>query len=295
MNDFTGNNIKTKATRIPWTPEEIALILNDYIVMLTLELKGEAFNKSAHNKKLQTFLHGRSHKSIEFKHQNISAVFAKHGLPYIIGYRPLVNYQKLLEETIIEKFCLSNTFEEALDIFTDSKIIKEDKAEEAHDYTKVLVDAPNLSETQEAKQTYKKRIPIKKNYIEQEQRNSRLGLLGEEYALNYERWRLQEAGKDSLAERIEWTAQEQGDGAGFDIHSYEYNGTDRFIEVKTTKLGERTPIYFSRNELEFSKQYSSVFYLYRLFNFSTTPNLFIKSGALNQVSRAETVSFIGRF
>ena len=43
---------------------------------------------------------GRSKKSIEFKHMNISAVMDALGLPYIDGYKPLGHYQEALFEAV---------------------------------------------------------------------------------------------------------------------------------------------------------------------------------------------------
>ena len=38
-----------------------------------------------------------------------------------------------------------------------------------------------------------------------------------------------------------------GDGAGYDILSFETDGTERFLEVKTTVGYERTPFFISPN------------------------------------------------
>ncbi len=58
----------------PWTQREIEEIVHDYMQMLVCELNGQSFNKSKHRKALAERLIGRSKGSIEFKHQNISAV-----------------------------------------------------------------------------------------------------------------------------------------------------------------------------------------------------------------------------
>jgi hypothetical protein len=42
--------------------------------MLTLELAGQRYNKSAHRRELLQKLNGRSNGAVELKHQNISAV-----------------------------------------------------------------------------------------------------------------------------------------------------------------------------------------------------------------------------
>jgi hypothetical protein len=53
--------------------------------------------------------------------------------------------------------------------------------------------------------------------------------------------RLQRAGKRNLADRIEHVARTQGDHLGYDIQSFEEDGRDRLIEVKTTRFGALTP------------------------------------------------------
>lgn len=55
------------------------------------------------------------------------------------------------------------------------------------------------------------------NYLEVEQANRLTGTSGEKIVMEYEKWRLLREGKESLADRIEWISQTQGDGLGFDI------------------------------------------------------------------------------
>ena len=78
----------------PWSRDEVDLIVADYFTMLRAELAGEPYSKAEHNRALQPLLDGRSKSSVEFKHQNISAVLVGMGLPYIDGYKPARNYQK---------------------------------------------------------------------------------------------------------------------------------------------------------------------------------------------------------
>ena len=69
--------------------------------MLDLELKEEKYNKAKFRKELGQILTSRSSGSIEFKHQNISAVLDDMGRVYIKGYKPLKNYQKSLKDAVI--------------------------------------------------------------------------------------------------------------------------------------------------------------------------------------------------
>ena len=61
-----------------------------------------------------------------------------------------------------------------------------------------------------------------------------IGNLGEDYVLLHERARLTRAGRADLAARIEHPARE-GRYPGYDIKSYEEDGTERLIEVKASK------------------------------------------------------------
>src|SRR3546814_1640371 len=70
-----------------WSDQEIDHIVADYFAMLTDELVGRSFNKAARNRDLQAVI-DRSKGSIEFKHQNISAVLLGLGQPWIEGYKP---------------------------------------------------------------------------------------------------------------------------------------------------------------------------------------------------------------
>src|SRR3569832_796877 len=78
-----------------WSDHEIDLIVADYFDMLQLERLAQPYVKAERNRAMQD-LSGRSRGSIEFKHQNISAVLYKLGLDWILGYKPMANYQKAL-------------------------------------------------------------------------------------------------------------------------------------------------------------------------------------------------------
>ncbi|HWQ68911.1 MAG TPA: hypothetical protein VN494_02970, partial [Patescibacteria group bacterium] len=89
-----------------WTHTEVEAIVSDYFAMLGQDLRGEAYSKSAHRAALKSALRGRSDGSIEWKHQNISAVLLDLGFPYIPGYKPRRNYQRLLWETVAARLAV---------------------------------------------------------------------------------------------------------------------------------------------------------------------------------------------
>lgn len=67
---------------------------------------------------------------------------------------------------------------------------------------------------------------------------------------------------------------QDGDGAGYDIFSFERDGRDRLIEVKTTNGWERTPFHISRDELAVADARRDNWHLVRLWNFAREPKAF---------------------
>src|SRR5579871_6215008 len=89
---------ETKSGSI-WRDDELDAIVTDYFTMLEADLSGRPYVKSKHSRTLMAQI-GRSHRSVEFKHQNISAVLAKLGMAWIPGYKPKSNYQKAILDAI---------------------------------------------------------------------------------------------------------------------------------------------------------------------------------------------------
>ncbi len=141
----------------------------------------------------------------------------------------------------------------------------------------------------------RKEAGLRRDYLDREARNRSLGAAGEIFVVEFERYRLHAAGAKRLSERVEHVAKTKGDGLGYDILSFEENGRERFIEVKTTAFGKETPFYISRNEVEFSKSFSNQFHLYRLFEFRRKPRMFDLEGDVQQLCRLEALSFLARF
>lgn len=259
--------------------------------MFNSELRGEVYSKANHRRTLLPLLTNRSESSIEFKHQNISAVLANLGQPYIKGYLPRFNYQRSLEDKVIDYLLLNPGIEDQFKSFSEKQIIVPIKK---NNFDKLIVAPPVSSVVEEPTPSYN-RNPIKVNYLEREQNNRNLGILGEELVLEYEKWNLIRIGKEKLAKQIRWISKDEGDGAGFDILSKSFDGKDKFIEVKTTKLSKNTPIFFSKNELDFSISEKDRYHLYRLFSFEKDAQMFILQGSLNQICRPEAISYKGYF
>jgi len=140
-------------------------------------------------------------------------------------------------------------------------------------------------------------LPVlsQRDYLAREARSQSLGRAGEEFVVHYERWRLIQSGHERLADRIEHTANERGDGAGYDVLSFEVDGRERFIEVKTTAYAKDTPFFISDGELSFANSHELEFRLYRVFEFRRLPRLFELRGRPDGHCRLDPITFRASF
>lgn len=276
-----------------WSEFEVEAAVADYFRMLRLELAGHKYNKTHHRRALMEQLNNRSDGSVELKHQNISAVLIEMGIPYIDGYKPRSNYQRSVLPAAVADYLRNNPELQKL-FAADSEAVPAIPSVE--DFLAAW-EAPPTPEDRKAPAVAEPRAiynPAGVNYLEREAQNQSLGEAGEQFVINFERARLIRAGKEALAERIEQVSATVGPSAGFDVKSFEENGADRFIEAKTTKYGKNTPFFVTPNELRFSRDNSSRYYLYRLFKFRESPRLFALHGHMEDRCILEPSEFIAR-
>jgi hypothetical protein len=106
----------------------------------------------------------------------------------------------------------------------------------------------------------------------QDAKNRVLGRAGEDLALMHERQSLIAAGRADLATQILHVAVVEGDSAGYDIKSFNPDGTDRHIEVKTTGGPASNAFFISPNEVAFSTAHGGSYVLMRIYAFSSFEN-----------------------
>lgn len=248
-----------------WSDAEIDLIVADYFAMLRSELVREPYVKAHHNRALQE-LTGRQAGSIERKHQNISAVLVRLGRPWIKGYKPLSNFQNALIDGIGRYLAIKGDL--------DCIPVEQPSASIADPAALWIGPPPTPSAEDRVGTPALERLVRRFDPAERDARNRALGKEGEKLIFEHERRRLASAGRDDLAKRVEWTSQERGDGAGYDIRSFENDGRERLIEVKTTNGAALTPFYLSENERAFSEERPDAFKLLRLYDFVSKPSAF---------------------
>jgi Protein NO VEIN, C-terminal len=251
----------------PWSREEVEATVADYFAMLREQLSGREPNKTEHRRRLQRLLDRRPETAIEFKHANISAAMLRLGCPiHLRGYLPRYNLQHLIVEVVASYL----DADLALRALVEKNAAAPLPPEKDLDILRAMVEPPRRSLLPPPAPTGIRefRLPVARDYGEIEARNRDLGLKGELFALKYEHARLVHERRRDLARKIDHVSGNGQDGLGYDIRSFEANGEDRFIEVKTTAYAAYNPFFVTRRELETSRGEAGRFMLYRAFDFA---------------------------
>lgn len=258
----------------PWSDDELDAIVADYFSMLRAELSRQPYIKSHHSAVLMKQI-GRTHRSVEFKHQNISAVLEEMGLPWIAGYKPKRNFQGSIFDAI-DRYLSSNDVIPYHQLPPTVLAVADDGA--------TFVDAPKLGHKAE-RPWQLERLIRKFDPVERDLRNRSLGRAGEEFVLELEKKRLEKFQRPDLSRKIRWVSADEGDGAGYDILSFEPDGRERLIEVKTTNGAARTPFFISENECQKAQASMESWRLYRVHLFAQNPRIFQIAPPLNNALR----------
>ncbi|WP_298434708.1 DUF3883 domain-containing protein [uncultured Jannaschia sp.] len=272
-----------------WTDAENDLIVGDYFAMLANDVAGRPYNKAEHRRQLLPLLNNRSDGSVEFKHQNISAVLKGLGEVWITGYKPAFNFQTSLVDAVARWLAINPGWTHR----TLSSRPVDGMAEAAQLWVGPAPTLTNQPPPDELGQML--HIAKKFDVAARDERNRALGKAGEERVLKHERDTLTAAGRADLAQQIRWVSEEDGDGAGYDIASFDADGRQRLIEVKTTNGWERTPFHVSRNELAVADERREEWCLFRLWNFARTPKAFELRPPLDAHVSLTATSFQGSF
>src|ERR1700730_17484889 len=268
---------------VDWSDGELDFIIADYFAMLRAELSGLEYNKSAHRRALITLI-GRTEGSVERKHQNISAVLGELALPTISGYKPLPNFQRSIIEAI-DRYLTHNP----------ENLKPERSVRDFAEAPPLFIEPPPVLQPLAHKDKELARLVRKFDPVERDFRNRSLGKAGEVMIFAFERQYLITQGRSDLAKKVRWVSQEDGDGAGYDIRSYDQRGSERLIEVKTTNGLQTTPFYLTRNELSFSNERPKEFRICRLYDFSKKPKMFELAPPIEKLVRLEPLSFAASF
>lgn len=251
-----------------WTLEECEIAVNAYFDCLAKKLARQPFNRAEVCRSVAEDT-GRTRGSVDYKFQNIDAILYENELPRMMD-GIASNVQHLLEFVVLDPLAKHN-------------MVFETVPEHPAPFTStdgLLVDPPKVPNSDSDGEQAKTRLARKIDFAERDASNRLLGRRGEEWVLSLEKIKLLDAGREDLANRVDWVADRLGDGLGHDIVSFDETGTELTIEVKTTNAGILTPFFITPNELAVAERKGDSYRLYRVFDFSTDPHAFVLCGPL---------------
>lgn len=111
--------------------------------------------------------------------------------------------------------------------------------------------------------------PVIRDFAKEADMSLRIGKLGEQLALVYERRKMYELGVTDVEDKVFLTAEHPDYGNAYpcDLISIDpITGEKIFIEIKATKRGVDSAFYISKEELAFSLENQDNYRLYRIYN-----------------------------
>jgi hypothetical protein len=99
------------------------------------------------------------------------------------------------------------------------------------------------------------------------------------------------AGKNDLAKKVAWVLEDEVDGLGYDIVSYEDDGAEIYIKVKTTKGSIDTPFFVSEDERRVAAAQAAAFRLYRVFGYGKGRKIYRLAGPLEPKLKLEPANY----
>lgn len=121
----------------------------------------------------------------------------------------------------------------------------------------------------------------KPDYEKEARKLKKLGDRGEKVVMDLEIKKLQEAGRKDLAKKVERVSL-TSDSYGYDILSFEADGTEKYIEVKATRAKVGSAIFFlTANELRKAKQ-SKNYFIHMVYDVvSVSPKVWVIKNPFN--------------
>ncbi|MGG5889812.1 DUF3883 domain-containing protein [Falsiroseomonas sp. HC035] len=258
-----------------WTASQVNHCVAAYTDMLQHELAGQSYVKATYNEQVRLAT-GRSKGAVELKFANVSAVLDEMGLRWLKGYLPREHGQ-------------AGAIRDALEAYL---VMHQGFADRLEEVPTAVPQLPSVADnvftlppppSPLAQPGDSSLLPSvqKRDRALSDSRNRALGEKGEEWVMTVERQRLNDEGRPDLALKVIHTAKDEGDGAGYDIASFNADDSPRLIEVKTTNGPSDTAFYVTVNEVRRSAEKASIYWLYRVYGFSKEPRIYTLQGALD--------------
>lgn len=155
-------------------------------------------------------------------------------------------------------------------IFFDNVIFDEEEGKYiSKEYLKIKAQiskedyAEKLTKRKEKVKTfYTRKLDFEKINREKQE----IGNKGELYVLRDQRKKVKQFDLE-LENKVRHVSKLDGDGAGYDIRSFNHEKEINYIEVKTTKGKKETPLYMSVTEYAFYELHRESYVIARVYNF----------------------------
>ncbi|QWG55063.1 DUF3427 domain-containing protein [Bacillus mycoides] len=288
----------------PWAFSGIIKVPNrdrDYIFLVTLAEShfGQPFNEGINDEGILIWQSQKQQKLTDPRIQdfinhdpfknNIHLFFrlykrnpiTKETEPYTyLGKLAYITHDKEQQEPVYFKWQILDWDKEAtvaslpgLELSSEDQIIEKDfEVKESRSYLNETIP-PEKNRMKNKKGSTSTEFKARKiDFADATEQNKKLGVAGEKLVYKYEIEYLTQNGRSDLAIQVSHTSIIEGDGAGFDISSFDLDGNPKYIEVKTTSGGKGTPFMISANEVAFSNKKAESYYIYRVFNFDKNTN-----------------------
>lgn len=270
-----------------WRDSEIRARVRAYFSMLEGELRGRNHRHRAFARDSGSDDGGGT----ETAFRQIAAVLVEQGLPFHSTYRPVPHIPARMREAVASYLRNHPELLRLMEADVDEPAgmvpdLDGRGLDELASRAPEPGDIPEIN-TEDTAGTAISGI----DFLAREQRNHSLAWSGELFVIQYEIARLREAGAAVYADAIEHVSAEQGAGGGFDIHSYDADGRDRYIKVKTTRYRRETPFFVTANEIAMAAIHREHFWLYRVFGFREVPRLYGVNGPLHDRFRLEPTAY----
>jgi hypothetical protein len=250
-----------------WNEAEQDLVVGDYLVMLDKVMTGRAYDPANHQRALR-FVTNRSGGAITFLQGEISAVLTLIGLPTLKDHPPRWDFGDSLVDSIDR--CLTAKPGALKDLAQPpillgravAPILAEGAPSRAH----------HVPPSERAERLVAKFDPAARDHEAR-----MLARIGVAAALVYEQRRLEERGRQDLADQIRLAlppnSGQEGE-EGCDLVSFSRTGAARRIAVKTTTGGPATPFRLTPAEEALREAQPGAFIVYRLYDVAREARVF---------------------
>lgn len=167
---------------------------------------------------------------------------------------------------------------------TTSSIIRGVYDEEGIDNGEVILIETERPEGSNKPKYKKQSVNAKKtDFLKKTKRDAAIGIRGEELVVLHEKNHLNELGLTDLANQVKWVAQ-IADGYGYDVLSFDEDGLEKYIEVKTTTIAnDKHPFDISANEVKTSDTFKDQYWIYRIYNVEENePKFYKTNGSISE-------------